>query len=95
MSYSNVEADPEKIKYLALNLRLCANSLRTDLTILDESLQKLGRTWKDDEYITFRASYRKLQAKIEDLVKSLNASESDLNLDAALLSDYLRTQLID
>lgn len=93
MANPEINVDPERIKNLALELRLCANSLQTDLFLMEESLGRLGKTWKDDESVEFRNKFRMILAKLKLLVDTIRLSESDMNADAALLADYLRTQL--
>lgn len=93
MTDSQINVDPERIRSLSLELRLLSNSLQTDLTLVEQAVNKLGNTWKDKEYERFRNTVRALLTKLKLISEQIKVHESDLQIDADALADYLRTQL--
>lgn len=93
MTDSQINVDPERIRNLSLELRLLSNSLQTDLALVEQAVNKLGNTWKDHEYERFRVTVRALLTKLKLISEQLKVHESDMQVDADALADYLRTQL--
>jgi uncharacterized protein YukE len=90
MAQSQIHADPERIRALALEIRLFTTSLRSDLTSLDDALGHLGGTWKDADFEKFRSVYRRLSERLKNLASEINKNEPQLNADADALAGYLK-----
>ncbi len=93
MADTQIHSDPERLLALAEELRNFGAKIRTELETLQSALQKLGGTWRDEEYAKFKRAFDKAKTELEQLAEEIKKREPELKADAQLLLDYLRKSL--
>ena len=89
MSEPEIYANPQRLLSLADNLRIFNNDLRTELEKMNDGLNKLGATWKDDEYQKFKRAFDRIKEELTKLDQEISKRGPELKADAQLLRDYL------
>ena len=85
-SGSNIHTDPEKLEKAAEDLEDLGKKISDHITRLQGELERLGNTWRDEEYIKFNQKmteafihFEKFQEFAETERKRLNAQAKSLS----------------
>ena len=93
MAESEIFASPERIKLLAENLVMTANSLRAEIRQTEDALRRLGSTWRDQEFNKFKRVFDRLSLKIDELESEIRKRNPELREDAERLTAYLQREI--
>ena len=69
-----------------------SHDIKTELTVLEGELAKLGRTWQDDEFKKFKNATQPLHRILESFQDEITRSKPDMLADAEAIRAYQRLQ---
>ena len=89
---SEIHVDPDLLVAIAEELSMFSNDVKTELTLLDGELGRLGNTWQDEEYSKFKAAIQPLRRILDAFHEEITRSKPDLLADAEAIRAYQRRQ---
>lgn len=92
MSQSEIHTDLQRLKEIVATLPIFAHDLRDGLQEIMQAFQKLGNTWRDDEYDSFKKCLEPLRKTIEDMTQEIKQHQSSLQADVESLARYQNIQ---
>ena len=92
MSQSEIHTDLQRLKEVVAALPVFANDLKIGLQEIIQAFQKLGNTWRDDEYERFKKCLEPLRKTIEEMVHELAQHQGSLQADVDNLARYQSIQ---
>jgi uncharacterized protein YukE len=92
MPSSDIHVDPDRLRVIAEELSTFSNDVKTELTLLDGELAKLGRSWQDAEYAKFKAAIQPLRRILDQFHQEITRSKPDMLADAETIRAYQRLQ---
>ena len=92
MATSDVHVDPERLRAIAEELSMFSGDVSTDLALLTSALDKLGRTWQDEEFRRFKSAVQPLRGILEQFHQEILRSKPALLADAEAIRSYQRLQ---
>jgi len=78
---------------LADNLRIFNNDIRIELEKLNDGMNHLGNTWRDEEFKKFKRAFDRLKEELTKLDQEISKRQPELKEDAQLLLDFLNRTL--
>lgn len=92
MPSSDIHVDPDRLRAIAEELSMFSNDIKTELTLLDSELAKLGRSWQDGEYTKFKGAIQPLRRILDQFHQEITRSKPDMLADAEAIRAYQRLQ---
>ena len=92
MSQSEIHANTERLKEVVVALPVFATDLRIGLQEIIAAFQRLGNTWRDDEYDRFKKCLEPLRQTIDDMIHELSRHQSSLQTDVDNLARHGQIQ---
>lgn len=92
MPNSEIHVDPDRLCAIAEELSMFSNDMKTELTLLDGALAKLGRTWQDQEYANFKCSIQPLRKILDQFQVEIARSKPEMLADAEAIRAYRRLE---
>jgi uncharacterized protein YukE len=90
MPPSDVHVDPDRLRAIAEELGMFSGDIRTELTLLDGELARLGRSWQDEEYTKFKRAIQPLRKVLDQFQQEIARSKPDMLADAEAIRAYQR-----
>lgn len=90
MPPSDVHVDPDRLRAIAEELSMFSGDIRTELTVLDGELARLGRSWQDEEYTKFKRAIQPLRRVLDQFQQEIARSKPDMLADAEAIRAYQR-----
>ena len=81
MSTSQIHTSEEKLREVVSNLPIFAGDLRINLREIVLAFQRLGSTWRDEEYDQFRRCLPPLEKIIDEMIAELARHQGSLQND--------------
>lgn len=88
MPESAIHADPERLKEIVRSLPVFSKDLAIGLSEITDAFQKLGNTWRDDEYDRFKKCLDPLRLTIDEMAHELARQQDNLQKDVDNLMRY-------
>ena len=92
MASPDIHVDPDRLRAIAEELSMFSNDIRTQLTLLNNELSKLGRSWQDEEYKKFKNAIQPLHRILEQFQEEITRSKPDMLADAEAIRAYQKLQ---
>jgi len=92
MASPDIHVDPDRLRAIAEELSMFSNDIRTELTLLNSEIGKLGRSWQDEEYKKFKNAIQPLHRILEQFHEEITRSKPDMLADAEAIRAYQRLQ---
>jgi|GEM_PF-911821 len=92
MSTSEIHVDPDRLREIAEELSMFSADIGTQLTVLSHELERLGRTWQDEEYGKFKNAIQPLLQILEHFHEEITRSKPAMLADAEVVRAYQKTQ---
>ena len=92
MASPDIQVDPDRLRAIAEELSMFSNDIRTQLTLLNNELSKLGRSWQDEEYKKFKNAIQPLHRILEQFQEEITRSKPDMLADAEAIRAYQKLQ---
>jgi len=92
MASPDIHVDPDRLRAIAEELSMFSNDIRTQLTLLNNELSKLGRSWQDEEYKKFKHAIQPLHRILEQFQEEITRSKPDMLADAEAIRAYQKLQ---
>ena len=92
MTSPDIHVDPDRLRAIAEELSMFSNDIRTELTLLNNELAKLGRSWQDEEYTKFRNAIQPLYRILEQFHEEITRSKPGMLADAEAIRAYQKLQ---
>jgi uncharacterized protein YukE len=93
VSQSEIHVDPDRLQALAEELRKFSSAVNTELTLLDNELRRLGRSWQDEEYVKFKAAIQPLRGLLGHFHQEILRTTPDMLADAETIRRMQRKEL--
>jgi uncharacterized protein YukE len=90
---SQVHVDPERVRAFAHLLKGFGELTGTSIAGLRSRLQRLGSTWRDQEYERFVQEFRKAEAQVAALRAEIDKLAPALEEDARAAEEIHRMRL--
>lgn len=90
MPPSDVHVDPDRLRAIAEELSMFSNDIRTELTLLEGELARLGRSWRDEEYAKFNRAIQPLRRVLDQFQQEIARRKPDILADAEAIRAYQR-----
>lgn len=90
MPLSDVYVDPDRLRVIAEELSMFSGDIRTELTVLDGELARLGRSWQDEEYAKFKRAIQPLRRVLDQFQQEIARSKPEMLADAEAIRAYQR-----
>ncbi len=90
MPQSDIHVDPDRLLAIAEELSMFSGDIRTELTVLDGELARLGRSWQDEEYTKFKRAIQPLRRVLDEFQQEIARSKPDMLADAEAIRVYQR-----
>lgn len=92
MSQSEIHTDTDRLKEIVANLPVFGNDLKIGFHEIMSAFQRLGNTWKDDEYERFKKCMEPLRKTIDEMTHELSRQQNQLQGD---LDNLIRLRQIN
>ncbi len=92
MATSELHVDPDRLRAIAEELSMFSSDVNTELTVLKNELNRLGRTWRDEEFTKFENAIQPLHRILEAFHEEITRSKPEMLADAEAIRAYQRLQ---
>ena len=87
---AEVYVDPEKLRNFARQLKQFGDFVDLSVDALNLALDRLGGSWRDQEYREFLQLVKGTQQRLRNFVQEVDKVVPQLNGDADVLEEYRR-----
>ncbi len=88
-----VHADPQKLREFCDELDRCSAGWKNGMQALDLYIQRLGDSWRDDQFEQFAGEVRKLKQCLDTFSSDLEDMKINLSGDIENLETYQRVDI--
>lgn len=93
METEGIVLDLQTIERLREDFRELSSNLRYRLDQTDDSIEQVGRTWQDDNFLKFYNTFKKDKERLEPLFQRVDVFEQEFLTDVEMnLREYLALQ---